>query len=198
MRMSRTRRKKRLRRATKASLIFLLIALILLPIFLFSSEPIQNQIYPLKYSTIVESVAEEHHFPPSLIYAVIYAESKFNPNALSSANAKGLMQITDETYQWACNRIGKEATDSDSLFDPKTNITCGGLILRLLVDRFENIETALAAYNAGQGKVTKWLSDPAYSKDGKTLTHIPYEETENYVRRVIYIQEKYQTLYNIP
>lgn len=198
MRVSRTRRKKRLRRATKTSLIFLLIALILLPIFLFSSEPIQNQIYPLKYSTIVESVAEEHRFPPSLIYAVIYAESKFNPNALSSANAKGLMQITDETYQWACNRIGKEATDSDSLFDPKTNITCGGLILRLLVDRFENIETALAAYNAGQGKVTKWLSDPAYSKDGKTLTHIPYAETENYVRRVINTQKKYQTLYNIP
>ena len=198
MRASRTRRKKRLRRATKISLVFLLIALILLPIFLLSSEPIQNHLYPLKYSASVEAVAEEYHFPPSLIYAVIYTESKFNPNALSSANAKGLMQITDETYQWACLRIGKEVSDSDSLFDPETNITYGGLILSLLVDRFENIETALAAYNAGQGKVTEWLKNPSYSKDGKTLTHIPYEETENYVRRVIYIQEKYQNLYNIP
>lgn len=198
MRKRRTRRQKRMRRATKTFFIFLLIALIVLPIILISSEPIQNQIYPLKYSTSVEAVAEKYNFPPSLIYAVIHTESKFNPNALSSANAKGLMQITDETYQWACRRIGQEATDSAALFDPETNIAYGGLILSLLRERFGDMETALAAYNAGQGKVTEWLKNPSYSQDRKTLTHIPYEETENYVRRVINTQEKYQKLYNIP
>jgi soluble lytic murein transglycosylase len=107
------------------------------------------------------------------------------------------MQITVDTYRWVCQRTGQEFLEAESLYDPYVNIQCGVALIHLLQGKFENTETVLAAYNAGQGRTSEWLKNPAYSQDGKTLTHIPYEETENYVRRVINTQKKYQKLYNI-
>ena len=96
------------------------------------------------------------------------------------------------------NRAQQEEIDPENLFIPQTNIRYGCYILTLLSQQFADTETVLAAYNAGQGKVSQWLKDPAYSEDGTILTHIPYEETEDYVRRVINTQHKYQKIYNIP
>ncbi|MBE6806554.1 MAG: lytic transglycosylase domain-containing protein [Ruminococcaceae bacterium] len=189
--------KRRKRRSPKALLALLLALLILIPALSFAIEPIEKQIFPLPYADLIEEVANQYNFPPSLIYAVIYTESKFDPQATSSAEAHGLMQITDSTYQWACKRSGQKAQDTQVLYDPETNIRFGVLILSLLRERFKHTETVLAAYNAGQGKVAEWLKDPAYSKDGTTLHNIPYEETENYVHRVINTQKRYQKLYNI-
>ena len=109
------------------------------------------------------------------------------------------MQITDDTYRWALQRAKVEDTyDSNALLDPDTNILIGTYILHLLREDFTQIETVLAAYNAGQGKVHQWLSDPACSADGVTLQHIPYTETADYIDRVLSAQERYQTIYNIP
>lgn len=181
----------------KAPLILLAILLVLLILGYCAIEPIQRAIYPIKYSDTVEEMAEQCNLPPSLIYAVIHTESKFDPSAISSAGAKGLMQITDDTHRWACKRGGVDASTSEKLYDPDTNIRVGCYVLSLLYQQFPETETVLAAYNAGQGRVHEWLSDPSYSQDSETLTHIPYEETENYVRRVINTQKKYQAIYNI-
>ena len=153
--------------------------------------------YPLKYEDIVTKTAEEYGLDPSLIYAVIHTESKFDPNAVSSAAAKGLMQITDDTYQWALKRDGKEPSDTKELFDPETNIRYGCYILVLLSEQFADTDTVLAAYNAGQGRVQEWLKNPDYSNDGVTLNQIPYEETAEYIRRVLKTQKRYQQIYSI-
>lgn len=155
--------------------------------------------YPLEFSHFVEKTAAEFDVEPSLIYAVIHTESGFDSDALSVAEAKGLMQLTDDTYRWALNREGGQAAfDPQNLYDPATNIHYGVYVLALLGEQFENEDTVLAAYNAGQGRVKDWLSDPAYSDDGMTLKNIPYHETHDYVRRVRETQTYYRRLYNIP
>ena len=180
--------------------IIILISIVLIGCLLVAilSKPIQRQIYPIRFGKIVTESAEQYGIAPSLAYAIIHTESKFDRYAISSANAYGLMQITEDTYRWVCQRTGQEFFEVDSLYDPHTNISCGMALIQLLYDQFENTETMLAAYNAGQGRVSEWLQNPAYSNDGLTLTHIPYEETEDYVRRVINTQKTYQELYNIP
>lgn len=174
--------------------IVVISLLVLIPIIIYA---VAYAIYPIKNDTFVETYAEEYGLDPSFVYAVIHTESKFDPDAVSPAGAKGLMQITDDTFRWAQQRCGENLTDSDVLFQPATNIRYGCFILSFLSQEFEDTETVLAAYNAGRGRVQKWLSDPAYSSDGKTLSNIPYEETATYVRRVLTAQKRYQQLYNI-
>lgn len=154
-------------------------------------------IYPCMYAEEVTDAAEEFDVDAYLIYAVIHTESHFNPDALSVAGAKGLMQLTDDTYQWAIQReqSGAEA-DPQNLFNPAVNIHYGVYVLSLLGEQFEDTDTILAAYNAGQGRVRKWLADPAYSDDGKTLNDIPYSETKDYIRRVRETQDRYRRLYD--
>ncbi len=175
------------------SVLAVLIA-VLVPVSYF----LTLALYPIKYQETVEAVAQEYDLPPSLLYAVIHTESGFRPDAHSSADAKGLMQITDDTYNWA-RQMGKtgEKKDISVLYDPETNIRYGGLILRLLYKEFDNTETVLAAYNAGQGHVRTWLKDPNYSEDGSNLKTIPFTETKTYVRRVLRTQKRYQKFYHI-
>jgi soluble lytic murein transglycosylase len=82
------------------------------------------------------------------------------------------------------------------LYDVETNIEIGCIYLEYLIDTYENIETALAAYNAGPGNTDKWLKDKNYSDDGKALVKIPFEETEKYVKKVLKRKNIYFDLYN--
>ena len=155
-------------------------------------------VYPIQYADEVQAAADEFGIDPHLIFAIIHTESDFNPDALSSADAKGLMQLTDDTYQWAVERENTgAAADPQNLFDPAVNIRYGVYVLTLLGEQFHNVDTILAAYNAGQGRVREWLADPDYSKDGTTLHTIPYPETADYVRRVQQARRYYQRLYTI-
>ncbi len=157
-----------------------------------------TKMYPLEYRQQVEAAGAQQDFAPSLIYAVIHTESHFNANAVSPANAKGLMQLTDSTFQWAMRRAGESGRyDSDDLFNPDVNIRYGVYVLSLLREQFNSTATILAAYNAGQGRVREWLNDPALSSDGVHLDTIPYKETAEYIERVTKAQKRYQELYNI-
>ncbi len=154
--------------------------------------------YPLDYQHEITTTADKFNLPPSLIYAIIHTESGFDPQAISSAEAKGLMQLTDDTFQWARDRAkDKQKYTDKALFDPTVNIHYGVYVLTLLREQFDHIETILAAYNAGQGNVSQWLKDTRYSADGKTLHTIPFPETAHYVTRVLDTQQQYQTLYSI-
>ncbi len=154
--------------------------------------------YPIKYSEYVQAYADTYGFTPSLIYAVIRTESEFEPEVVSRANAKGLMQMKDTTFTDLQRRAGEpEPLPPEKLFDPETNIHYGVYYMRLLLDQFEDTDTMLAAYNAGPTRASEWLQNPYYSKDGKTLYHIPYEETLHYVERVRKAQEMYRTLYKL-
>ena len=81
------------------------------------------------------------------------------------------------------------------IYDPETNVRYGTFYLSLLYKRYENWETALAAYNAGPGEVDSWLEDEKYSSDGVSLKNIPYKETRLYVKKIIKASEKYLKLY---
>ena len=132
------------------------------------------------------------------MYAVIRTESGFDPQAVSSADARGLMQLTADTLDWAVSKSpGAEPVGGEDLFRPEVNIRYGVYVLKLLGEQFKEPDTVLAAYNAGMGNVRRWLKDPAYSQDGETLTAIPFEETRNYVQRVRDAQAMYRELYDM-
>lgn len=153
------------------------------------------RVLPLEYQDIVEKYASVYGLDKNLVNGVIFSESHFEPNAVSSAGAKGLMQVTDETGWWAAEQIGLR-TDTVDLTDPDTNIRIGCWYLSWLLDKFDGVtETALAGYNAGHGNVTKWLADEEMSADGITLEEIPYEETKSYVKKVQLAQLVYSYVY---
>ena len=157
-----------------------------------------TRVYPMEHAQLVNDAAGEYNLPPSLVFAVIHTESSFQEQALSPADAKGLMQLTDDTFRWALSRSGETGKYTpEDLYDPAINIHYGVYVLSLLGEQFEYTETVLAAYNAGQGRVSSWLQDPALSADGKRLDSIPYPETETYVSRVLEAQKRYRTLYHI-
>ncbi len=154
--------------------------------------------YPLEYTDYIFEISEEYDVTPSLICAVVCTESHFIPTAKSHAGAVGLMQLTPATFRWAQTRAGvKSPLPETALTDPETNLRYGTYTLKLLHEMFEDPIAALAAYNAGQGTVTKWLKDPAYSTDGVHLDTIPYKETADYVKKVKNAQTIYKDLYGI-
>lgn len=150
--------------------------------------------YPKKYSEYVEKYAWEFGIPSEILYSVILTESGFNPHAVSSAGAIGLMQITPDTYDWLLYLRKEES--SGKLTDPETNIKYGAYFLSYLYGKFGKWDTVFAAYNAGLNRVNAWIDDPRYS-DGSSLVNIPYKETENYIKKVNNAIEKYIKLYQV-
>lgn len=150
--------------------------------------------YPVEYSAAVEDAAAEFDVPKELIYAVIHTESGFRADARSRAGAKGLMQIIDSTNVWIAQKMGEEAVEND-VFVPGINIRRGTWYLAYLHRQFGTWREAVAAYNAGYGRVKGWLDDRAYSADGMTLTQIPIKETREYVERVFRARDIYAELY---
>ena len=147
--------------------------------------------HPLGHIEIVEKCADEYSVPKELILAVIKTESKFKSDAVSSAGAIGLMQMTPDTFMWLCEKNSDINDNPDLLYAPSTSITYGTYYLDMLYSEFGSWELALAAYNAGPTNVRKWLKDPEYTNVDGTLNHIPYKETREYVEKVMKAKEKY-------
>ncbi len=162
-------------------------------IYKYLSDAYDRRTHPLGYSGYVEQYAELYGVPSDIIYAVIRTESAFDEKALSPKGAAGLMQLTPETFTWLMTKTGDEIK-SGSIYDPGINIRYGVFFLGYLYGEFGSWETVYAAYNAGMSRVKGWLRDPGLSEDGR-LTHIPFEETENYVKRVVRAAENYRRLY---
>lgn len=128
-----------------------------------------------KYNGLINVAARENRLDPNLIRAMIAQESAGNKDAVSSAGAKGLMQLMDST----ASDIG--VTD---VFNPKENITAGSYYLRKMMDRYsQDVELALASYNAGPGAVDQYKGIP------------PYEETQKYVKSVLEYHQMFKNLY---
>ena len=118
-----------------------------------------------RFAPLINRVARQTSMRPALIHAVIRAESAYNPKAVSSAGAVGLMQLMPTT---AANLGVKDSTN------PLENIRAGSLYLKRQLDNFQDLSLALAAYNAGENAVRKY---------GNTIP--PYPETQQYVRKVL-------------
>ena len=186
------------RNVNKFKLISLLLILsVVLIIIIVNAVKLGVQtVYPRQYVKLVEENAEQFEIDESLLYALIKSESGFDKNAVSSVGAKGLTQITPDTFSWLQTKTG-EKYEEDALFDPEISVYYGSYFLDMLLEEFGDTETALAAYHAGRGKVNEWLADPRISPDGVVLENIPYKDTAGYVKRVIKNTEKYKKIYDI-
>jgi soluble lytic murein transglycosylase len=143
-------------------------------------------LYPRPYAREVEAAADEFDLDPWLIDAVIRQESLYRTDAESSAGALGLMQLTRATVRDIANSLGDASPASADPLDPATNIRLGAARLARMLERYDgHIVPALAAYNAGPAAVDRWL--PSEPIDGDIwLENIPYNETREYVRRVLW------------
>ncbi len=155
---------------------------------------VKNFMYPPSHGELIQKYAKKNDLDQYLVRAVIKTESNFIADA-HSGKASGLMQLTDETAKWVCEKLGIDVKKID-LYDPEDNIKLGCYYLRHLIDYYDgNIDVALAAYNGGPGNVNKWLKNKEYSKNGKDLHYIPFKETREYVVKVNEHWKNYRELY---
>ncbi|MCF0125614.1 MAG: lytic transglycosylase domain-containing protein [Clostridia bacterium] len=159
-------------------------------------------IYPKANSEIVTAYAEKYNIDEDLIYAVIKAESNFKNDAISNKNALGLMQIMEETAIDVVNKyadiidLNKEDIDTkEKILDVQNNINIGTKYLSVLLEKYQNIEIAVSAYNAGTGTVDGWIEKNIIKPDGTDIENVPYKETNNYVRKILNNYKMYKHLY---
>lgn len=159
---------------------------------------VMRVLYPVKYADYVEKYAQEYEVPESLVYAVINMESSFKPEAESSIGARGLMQMTPDTFDWVQTKLeGQAFLTSDALFEPDTAIRYGTYLLSMYIDEFGTEKLALCAYHAGRGKLQQWLAEGLVSAGNEELGDIPYNDTTHYVKQVLKRQKVYQDYYHL-
>ncbi len=166
----------------------LVVALAGFAVYVLETEPrwYERMRYPLRYEEIVRGHAENYRLEPQLLAAMIYQESKFDPEARSSSGAVGLMQLLPETGQGIADRTGGDSWRPEDLLIPELNVRYGAWYLRHLLDKYDDESLALAAYNAGQTNVDEWRRDGA---------GIQFAETRHYVERVQELKRMYADVY---
>jgi soluble lytic murein transglycosylase len=142
--------------------------------------------YPLSYEQIVKGHARNYDLDPALLAAVIYQESKFKANARSKSGAIGLMQLLPDTAKGIALHTGGTRFRVDDLYNPEINVRYGAWYLRHLLTKYGDEPDALAAYNAGQDNVDRWL---------RTGKRIQFAETRAYVKRVEELKVIYRRAY---
>jgi soluble lytic murein transglycosylase len=142
--------------------------------------------YPLSYEQIVVGHARNYDLDPALLSAVIYRESKFDPEARSSSGAIGLMQLLPATAKGIALHTGGTRFRVSDLYDPEINVRYGAFYLRRLLNKYGDTRLALAAYNAGQANVDGWVAA------GKGIV---FAETREYVTNVLELRDIYARAY---
>jgi soluble lytic murein transglycosylase len=186
----------RRRRLAFGALVVLSVAAALAVLQPFADKAVKELALPLRHDDIIRQQAADKEIDPALIAAVIYAESHFRNGQTSTAGALGLMQVTPATARDIARRSGGTTFVIGDLADPQVNISYGAYHLRFLLDHYGGNEAfAIAAYNAGQGNVDRWIA--AARTEGRALSPaaIPFPETRHYVDRVLRAREQYRDSY---
>ena len=187
------------KRRTFARILTVLLVLLLAGTLLFACgrDTIRRTAYPRKYEEYVEYYAGKYDIDPLILYSFIRTESNFNPQAESHAGARGLMQITEQTFDWIKSKIAPgENLTFDDLYDPETNIRFGSYFVSCSLARYHNdLATAAAAYHSGWGTVDDLLGKADYSSNGETLTEFPYPQMRRYVEKITGAYAKYREIY---
>jgi peptidoglycan lytic transglycosylase len=162
----------------------------------FVDKAVHEVTLPLRHDDIIRQQARDKGLDPALIAAVIYTESRFRDQT-SNAGAKGLMQLMPRTADYIARKSGGTAFRQVDLATPQVNISYGSWYLRYLLDKYGgNKILALAAYNAGEGKVDGWWRDAAARGERfRIAAHIPFPETRNYVTHVLATARDYRREY---
>ncbi len=170
---------------------------------LYSVEGLANKevltlAYPLGFWNIVKQASEKENIDPYIIVALIREESRFDPDALSPAGAVGLMQLMPFTAQRFKRALKIELTNDSEIHDVKKNIFIGTHYFSLLIKEFEVLPLALASYNAGEHIIRRWLLNSKHKDMEEFIEDIPYQETRNYVKRVLRSYWQYRAMNGLP
>ncbi|WP_444998400.1 transglycosylase SLT domain-containing protein [Aliikangiella sp. IMCC44359] len=154
--------------------------------------------FPLKYFKVYKEQAQQHAIPVSWAYAITRQESAFKADAISSAGARGLMQLKPSTARYVAKKMGKKRI-TPQLLKADTNIKLGTAHLSLMYNSFSSHPVlATAAYNAGKARVQQWLQNIHTQDPLEWIEQIPYKETREYVKNVLTYQLIYAKLTNQP
>ncbi len=149
--------------------------------------------FPLHHDDTIRRESTKNALDPAWVAAEIRAESVFDPNARSSADARGLMQVLPATGAGVAAKIGLPWTGGDSLYDADTNIAIGTAYLRQLMDKYGGKPyQVIAGYNAGPAPLGRWISQRPTMDPDFWIETISYKETREYVARVL----SFSTLYD--
>ena len=158
-------------------------------------DEVRSIILPLRHEDIIRQQAADKGIEADLIAAVIYEESRFRDQT-SHAGARGLMQITPETAAFIARDSGGTRFTQKDLATPQINISYGAYYLRYLLRRYEgNVGLAVAAYNAGETNVNRWVAEAGGEDDFEASDHIPFAETRAYVENVLERKKEYRKNY---
>jgi soluble lytic murein transglycosylase len=162
----------------------------------WADRAVQEVKLPLRHDDIIRQQASAKGLDPALIAGVIYAESHFRDQT-SHAGAKGLMQLMPQTADYIAEKSGGTAFVQGDLATPQVNISYGSWYLRYLLQKYGGREVlALAAYNAGEGKVDEWAAvATARGERFRAADHIPFAETRQYVEKVLDARVRYRRTY---
>ena len=177
----------------KTVLLILIAAIVLGLIASVLISLVERIIFREDYKELVFHYAEKYSVPAELVFAVIKAESDFDPNAKSHVGAIGLMQLLPSTAEWLAEEHLNESPLLVSLYIPSTNIRYGVYYLQYLFSKFGSWEKAIIAYNWGEGNFLRFIEEHGYTEGN--YNSIPVRETRNYVKKVMSYWEKYKELY---
>jgi soluble lytic murein transglycosylase len=162
----------------------------------FGPDAVREITLPLRHEDIIRQQARDKGVDPNLIAAIIYEESRFRDQT-SHAGARGLMQITPATARFIARDSGGAAFTQRDLAMPQVNIAYGTYYLRYLLRRYDgNQELAVAAYNAGETNVDRWVRRAGGPEAFDKLEDIPFPETREYVKNVERSQRSYERHYS--
>ena len=156
-------------------------------------------LFPRPYWSDLKRAAAANGLDPYLVASLIRQESEFNPNAVSRANAVGLMQLLPKTGKVVAHEVKLRRYSASQLYTPSVNLQLGTRYFRGMVDRFGgSFEYALAAYNAGSDRVEEWLGQGKYRDPQEFVESIPFTETREYVQAILRNASVYRQLYGTP
>ncbi len=156
-------------------------------------------LFPKAYWSDLKRSSAANGLDPYLVASLIRQESEFNPNAVSRANAVGLMQLLPKTGKTVARQVKMRRYNSSQLYTPAVNLQLGTRYFRGMVDKFGgSFEYALAAYNAGSDRVEDWLSQGQYRDPQEFVESIPFTETREYVQAILRNASVYKQLYGTP
>ena len=159
------------------------------------ADKVREVILPLRHEDIIRQQAAEKGIEPDLIAAIIYEESRFRDQT-SHAGARGLMQITPKTAEFIARDSGGTRFTQKDLATPQINISYGAYYLRYLLRRYHGrVELAVAAYNAGETNVNRWVAEAGGEDDFEPDEDIPFSETRAYVDNVLERKKEYRKNY---
>lgn len=174
------------------------IYVVLLFILVFSAVGLGFALlFPFQYRKEITTYANKYQLDPALVASIVNVESHYNKDRVSNVGAIGLMQLMPTTAMEIATKKALTNFEVEDLYDVETNLDFGCYYLSYLNSVFDNnLTNVIASYNAGLNNVNAWLLDTTFSDDGVTIIQTPYEETNNFLKRVNSSYKVYARRYN--